>query len=146
MQPNPVVWFEIYTQDIARARAFYESVFQTTLERLPGGALEMWTFPMKQDAGGAGATAFVSDARDNFTFHFTGTVARVGTLFCFPSRQCRAISLEPFKKCRVTQQPVFHHFAIPGNEITRRQCAQHINISKDQIRLVKRPNQIFTLR
>lgn len=54
MQPNPVVWFEIYTQDIARARAFYESVFQTTLERLPGGALEMWTFPMKQDAGGAG--------------------------------------------------------------------------------------------
>jgi len=42
MNPNPVVWFEIYVQDTARARAFYESVFQTTLKRLlPGPDLEM---------------------------------------------------------------------------------------------------------
>lgn len=54
MKPNPVVWFEIYVQDTARARAFYESVFQTTLERLPGSDLEMWRFPMKQDGAGAG--------------------------------------------------------------------------------------------
>ncbi len=54
MNPNPVVWFEIYVQDIARARAFYESVFQAKLERLPGSELEMWSFPMKQDGAGAG--------------------------------------------------------------------------------------------
>ncbi len=54
MKPNPVVWFEIYVQDTARARAFYESVFQMTLERLPGSDLEMWSFPMKQDGAGAG--------------------------------------------------------------------------------------------
>ena len=28
MKPNPVVWFEIYVQDMARARKFYETVLQ----------------------------------------------------------------------------------------------------------------------
>lgn len=32
MKPNPVVWFEIYVQDMQRAQAFYESVFQCKLE------------------------------------------------------------------------------------------------------------------
>ena len=34
MKPNPIVWFEIYVQDMARARRFYETVFQCTLEPL----------------------------------------------------------------------------------------------------------------
>lgn len=44
---NPVAWFEIYVQDMARARAFYESVFQLTLQPLhdPAHPLEMWAFP-----------------------------------------------------------------------------------------------------
>ena len=25
-QPNPVIWFEIYVQDLTRARKFYEEV------------------------------------------------------------------------------------------------------------------------
>ena len=29
MNPNPVRWFEIYVQDMDRARKFYETVFQT---------------------------------------------------------------------------------------------------------------------
>ena len=37
MQANPVVWFEIYVQDMDRARAFYETVFDCRLEAL--GAL-----------------------------------------------------------------------------------------------------------
>ena len=56
MANNAVGWFEIYVQDMARARAFYEAVFATTLERLESGDLEMWSFPMHRDgAGAAGA-------------------------------------------------------------------------------------------
>ncbi|MFT3803773.1 MAG: VOC family protein [Burkholderiaceae bacterium] len=59
MKPNPVVWFEIYVQDIARARKFYETVLQCTLEPLaaPGGEagdMEMLSFPMDMDAPGTG--------------------------------------------------------------------------------------------
>ncbi len=48
MKSNPVGWFEIYVQDVPRARAFYEAVFQGTLEELknpdPEGfpEMEMW--------------------------------------------------------------------------------------------------------
>jgi predicted enzyme related to lactoylglutathione lyase len=51
--PNPVNWFEIYVQDMTRARAFYEAVFGVTLTRLPGSDLEMYTFPMDVQQGGA---------------------------------------------------------------------------------------------
>jgi len=42
---NPVVWFEIYVEDMARAKAFYESVFGVTLTRLDNPDNEMWNFP-----------------------------------------------------------------------------------------------------
>jgi hypothetical protein len=32
---NPVGWFEIYVQDMDRAKSFYESVFQIQLGALP---------------------------------------------------------------------------------------------------------------
>jgi len=54
MSGNPVIWFEIYVQDMARAKAFYEGVLQTKLERLGGPAMEMWSFPMAMDKVGAG--------------------------------------------------------------------------------------------
>ena len=59
MKRNPVVWFEIYVQDISRAKAFYEAVFQGALEELknpdPNGLpdMEMWAFPMTMEAAGA---------------------------------------------------------------------------------------------
>ncbi len=53
MKPNPVGWFEIYVDDMARAKAFYENVFQTTLEKLHSDAIEMWAFPMQRDLWGA---------------------------------------------------------------------------------------------
>jgi predicted enzyme related to lactoylglutathione lyase len=53
MEHNPVGWFEIYVQDGARARKFYETVLQTHLEKLPMAGMEMWTFPMKQEGSGA---------------------------------------------------------------------------------------------
>ncbi len=51
MTPNPVRWFEIYVQDMDRAKAFYEAVLGTRLERL-GGDLEMWAFPQAIGASG----------------------------------------------------------------------------------------------
>lgn len=59
MKPNPIVWFEIYVQDLARARRFYEAVFQCRLEPLasPEGdasGMQMLAFPMAMDAPGSG--------------------------------------------------------------------------------------------
>jgi len=57
MLNNPVIWFEIFVQDMPRAKAFYESLFQVTLERLANPlALEMWAFPMAMDRMGVGGT------------------------------------------------------------------------------------------
>ena len=53
MARNPVGWFEIYVQDMARSRAFYEVVLGVTLTRLAVDALEMWAFPMDDGAPGA---------------------------------------------------------------------------------------------
>lgn len=54
MKANPVGWFEIYVDDMARARRFYEAVFGGTLEPLPVDGLEMFAFPMADDVLGAG--------------------------------------------------------------------------------------------
>ena len=50
---NPVSWFEIYVQDMERAKAFYEAVFGIQLTKLEGTEFEMWAFPMHQDGSGA---------------------------------------------------------------------------------------------
>jgi predicted enzyme related to lactoylglutathione lyase len=59
MKSNPVGWFEIYVQDMSRAKAFYEAVFRGVLTPLqnpdPKGFpdMEMWAFPMSMDGYGA---------------------------------------------------------------------------------------------
>jgi uncharacterized protein len=53
MKNNPVGWFEIYVQDMNRAKAFYETVFATKLEQLPSTELEMWVFGMDNNSYGA---------------------------------------------------------------------------------------------
>lgn len=56
MAHNPVIWFEIYVQDMNRAKKFYESIFQAKLERIKSPVIEMWGFPMQMDqVGTAGA-------------------------------------------------------------------------------------------
>jgi predicted enzyme related to lactoylglutathione lyase len=50
---NPVGWFEIYVQNMERAKAFYETVFGITLTKLEGTEFEMWAFPSRQDGSGA---------------------------------------------------------------------------------------------
>ncbi len=58
MKSNPVVWFEIYVENMARAKAFYEATFEVKLEFMSPpteemratGNMEMWSFPMDKDA------------------------------------------------------------------------------------------------
>jgi uncharacterized protein len=52
MESNPVRWFEIYVQDMGRAKSFYESVFQFKLEKLDSRELDIWAFPMLRDKTG----------------------------------------------------------------------------------------------
>ncbi len=58
MHNNPVAWFEIYVQDLDRAKRFYESVFQTNLQPLnaPFPEIELWGFSAeKNNYGSSGA-------------------------------------------------------------------------------------------
>lgn len=51
---NPVGWFEIYVNDLARAKPFYEAVLAIQLERLMKDAdFEMWRFPSNMERHGA---------------------------------------------------------------------------------------------
>lgn len=61
MKHNPVGWFEIYVDDIARAKSFYESVFQLKLEKLNSPELDMWAFPMEMERWGAGGALVKMD-------------------------------------------------------------------------------------
>ncbi len=59
MKSNPVGWFEIYVQDVPRAKAFYEAVLQGHLAALDNPDpdafpdMEMWAFPMSMEGYGA---------------------------------------------------------------------------------------------
>lgn len=60
MSRNPVGWFEIYVQDMGRAKAFYEAVFDVVLEKLNDEQPELWKFPQSMTSYGAsGALASV---------------------------------------------------------------------------------------
>lgn len=80
MQPNPVVWFEIYVNDLERARRFYETVFQVKLQTLdsPAPDIQMLSFPMQQNgAGAAGALC-----------KMPGFTPAVGTIVYFACDDC----------------------------------------------------------
>ena len=53
-QGNAVRWFEIYVQNMNRAKRFYEAVFLRKLQKLNSPPLEMWAFPMALDQMGTG--------------------------------------------------------------------------------------------
>lgn len=56
---NPVGWFEIYVNDMERAKKFYETMLNVTLEPLPNPTdqpIEMWTFPNVMENPGAGGS------------------------------------------------------------------------------------------
>lgn len=59
---NPVVWFEIYVNDLYRARKFYETVFQIQLSEMPNptpDAIQMLAFPMNMESKNMASGALV---------------------------------------------------------------------------------------
>ncbi len=53
MKTNAVGWFEIYVDNMERAKKFYQSVFEVNLERLASPEIEMWSFPGNANTYGA---------------------------------------------------------------------------------------------
>ena len=50
---NPVSWFEIYVQDMARAKVFYETVLATELSKMGPPDISMYGFPSSFEIYGA---------------------------------------------------------------------------------------------
>ena len=50
---NVVGWFEIYVNDMKRAKKFYEFVFTKKLDKLKNPDIEMWAFNGSMNAYGA---------------------------------------------------------------------------------------------
>lgn len=62
---NPIGWFEIYVDDMKRARAFYEKVLDTTLEELPGaGEWELTMYSFTGNMENYGATGALVKMKD----------------------------------------------------------------------------------
>jgi predicted enzyme related to lactoylglutathione lyase len=81
MAQNPVVWFELYVQDMPRAKAFYEAVLGVTLAPLnPGDGLEMWAFP--GDSNAAGADGALVKAPPGMPSGGNGTLVYFGCADC----------------------------------------------------------------
>ena len=57
----PVGWFEIYVQDMERAKAFYQKTFKIKLSLIENAIPEMWAFPLlAEDHGCPGALVKMS--------------------------------------------------------------------------------------
>lgn len=60
---NPVVWFEIYVDDLKRARKFYETVLDLKLSEMPlpdtGEEMEMLFFPSDMESKNRASGALV---------------------------------------------------------------------------------------
>jgi predicted enzyme related to lactoylglutathione lyase len=62
---NNVGWFEIYVQNMERAKAFYQTIFQVTLEPLESPDLEMWAFPGHPDRPGCPGALVKMSGKDS---------------------------------------------------------------------------------
>ncbi len=87
MQSNTVVWFEIYVQDMQRAKTFYEAVLNIKLERMPAPtaemSLEMWAFPSdKANAQTSYGACGMLVKMEGFTSSGGGTVVYFGCKDC----------------------------------------------------------------
>lgn len=76
---NPVGWFEIYVQDMERAKAFYANTLQVEFEHLESPGIEMWAFPMSMEAPGAAGALVRMEGKDS---------GRGGTLIYFSCADC----------------------------------------------------------
>ena len=80
---NPVVWFEIYVDDMARAGRFYEQVLNLTLTEMPSPTEEpmvMRSFPGDMETKGAASGALVK--MDGFPAGGSGTIVYFHSTDC----------------------------------------------------------------
>ncbi len=76
---NPVGWFEIYVQDMDRAKTFYEKTFNTKLEKMVSPGVELWAFPMVHGGAVAAGALVKMDGKDSGVG---------GTIVYFPGADC----------------------------------------------------------
>jgi hypothetical protein len=62
---NAVNWFEIYVQDMDRARAFYEKTFDVKLVPLESPVIKMLAFPMRPDLPGCPGALVKMEGKDS---------------------------------------------------------------------------------
>ena len=66
MSMNPVGWFEIYVDQMDRAKRFYEAVLGVKLEQLndpTDSGVQMWSFPSNMEGYGASGALHVGTAK-----------------------------------------------------------------------------------
>jgi predicted enzyme related to lactoylglutathione lyase len=102
-QRNPVAWFEIYVQDMNRAKAFYEKTFDVTFERLESPEVELWAFPLKQDSPGCAGAGVKMDGKDSGVG---------GTIVYFPGADCAVMAERAVKnggRIQNEKKPIGEH-------------------------------------
>lgn len=79
---NPIVWFEIYVNDMDRATKFYETVLDTKLESIPNpteNPMEMRTFSGDMEKHGCNGALVKMEGFD---------VGKNSTIVYFASKDC----------------------------------------------------------
>lgn len=100
---NPVGWFEIYVQDMDRAKTFYEKTFDVILQRLGTGGLEMWTWPMGHDAPGCTGALVKMEGKDSGVG---------GVIIYFPCDDCAVLAARAEKnggRIQKQKSPIGEH-------------------------------------
>ena len=62
---NPVGWFEIYVQDMQRAKGFYERTFEIMLSPLDSPIVQMLAFPAGPERPGAAGALVRMSGKDS---------------------------------------------------------------------------------
>ena len=79
MEDNPIRWFEIYVQDMERAKAFFTALFDYQFKDLEAPDAEMWAFPEDMSKYGAGGALIKMEGVPSGG---SGTVVYFGTDDC----------------------------------------------------------------
>jgi predicted enzyme related to lactoylglutathione lyase len=121
-QMNPVNWFEIPVQDMARAKSFYEFVFGYELSLQELGPLTMAWFPMHRDAPGATGTLVKAEAY---------TPSHAGTLVYFTVEDIETVLKRVIEKGGTIINPKYsigeHGFVAHFEDCEGNRIAVHAN-------------------
>lgn len=139
---NALNWFEIPVIDMPRAKAFYERVFEITMEEMamPNG-LQMALFPVKKDGVG-GALCFHPD------FYFPGQQGPVVYLNAnsgIDSMLNRAVFAGGRIVIPVTQISENHGYMAVFNDSEENRIALHADKLKTKVKKVKAVKSTITV-